>query len=49
MWKARSYPSLKPLSGYIADQQTRLTFFTDWLNHKIPSVFWLSGFFFTQV
>jgi dynein heavy chain len=48
MWKARSYPSLKPLSSYIADQQQRLTFFTDWLKNKPPSVFWLSGFFFTQ-
>jgi dynein heavy chain, axonemal len=49
MWKARSYPSLKPLSGYIADQQERLAFFKDWLENKPPPVFWLSGFFFTQV
>jgi dynein heavy chain len=49
MWKARSYPSLKPLSGYIADQQERLAFFKDWLDNKPPPVFWLSGFFFTQV
>jgi dynein heavy chain len=49
MWKARSYPSLKPLSGYISDQQLRLQFFTDWLMKKPPSVFWISGFFFTQV
>ena len=50
MWKNRSYPSLKPLSGYIADLQMRLTFFTDWLmNKSIPTVFWLSSFFFTQV
>jgi dynein heavy chain len=49
MWKARSYPSLKPLGGYISDQQTRLAFFKDWLVVKPPPVFWLSGFFFTQV
>eukprot|EP01038_Epipyxis_sp_PR26KG_P004763 gene4763-6681_t len=48
MWKNRSYPSLKPLSGYIADQQARLSFFKDWLIAKPPSVFWISGFFFTQ-
>ena len=49
MWKNRSYPSLKPLSGYIADQQLRLAFFTGWLmGEQLPSVFWISGFFFTQ-
>ena len=49
MWKARSYPSLKPLSAYVADQQDRLGFFRDWLVNKPPAVFWVSGFFFTQV
>ena len=49
MWKSRSYPSLKPLSSYIADQQVRLAFFLDWLTNKPPAVFWVSGFFFTQV
>lgn len=49
LWKSRSYPSLKPLSGYIADQQKRLKFFMDWLLLKPPSVYWISGFFFTQV
>ena len=49
LWKSRSYPSLKTLSGYIADQQQRLKFFMDWLLTKPPNVFWISGFFFTQV
>ena len=49
MWKARSYPSLKPLAGYITDQQARLAFFKDWLVNQPPPVFWLSSFFFTQV
>lgn len=48
MWKARSYPSLKPLSGYISDQGARLEFFSNWLNDKPPVLFWISGFFFTQ-
>ena len=49
MWKSRSYPSLKPLGSYITDLQARLDFFDKWLKDKPPAVFWLSGFFFTQV
>jgi dynein heavy chain len=48
LWKAKSYPSLKPLSSYIADQQERLLFFGDWLTDRPPAVFWVSSFFFTQ-
>merc|ERR1712070_623653 len=48
MWKGKSSPSLKPLAGYCADLYARLNFFTTWLETKPPTVFWLSGFFFTQ-
>merc|ERR1712072_234083 len=48
LWKTRSYPSLRPLSGYVTDQQARLNSFKGWLEVKKPTTFWISGFFFTQ-
>lgn len=48
VWQGKSYPSMKPLSGYYADLLLRLNFFRKWIEDGPPIIFWLSGFFFTQ-
>lgn len=48
LWMASSYPSLKPLAGYVKDLADRLNFFYTWSESQIPEFFWINRFFFTH-
>eukprot|EP00798_Chlamydomonas_sp_ICE-L_P021153 gene21153-28042_t len=48
LWLTRSFPSLKPVASYVKEVVERAAFFNDWLQQGPPTVFWISGFFFTQ-
>jgi dynein heavy chain len=48
MWLKHSYPSLKPLGGFINDLIERLKFFQNWVDDGAPVMFWFSGIYFQQ-
>jgi len=48
LWSKVSYPSLKPLSSYVAELLERLAFFQSWLDDGPPVVFQMPHFFFVQ-
>lgn len=48
LWLDKSYPSLKPLGGFVKDLCERLEFFQHWIDTQIPEYFWIDRFFFTH-
>ncbi|GBG25533.1 Dynein heavy chain 6, axonemal [Hondaea fermentalgiana] len=48
LWAQVAYPSLRPLSSWFEDLQTRVAFLREWLRHGEPVVFPLPAFFFPQ-
>jgi dynein heavy chain len=47
LWIDASFPSLKKLGGYIKDLLERLEWFTHWVEEGLPTILWISKFYFT--
>jgi dynein heavy chain len=39
---------LKPLAAWVTDLVARMRFLQNWIDHGMPNVYWISGFFFPQ-
>jgi dynein heavy chain len=48
LWAAQSYPSNKPLAGYVAELVARCDMLAAWVAGGPPAVYWISGFYFTH-
>lgn len=48
LWSSVAYPSMKPCAAWVDDLMERLQFIKDWIDQGVPSVFWISGFYFPQ-
>merc|ERR1711871_27490 len=48
VWETVAYPSLKPLTPWVADLLQRLSFIQGWCDDGTPAAFWISSFFFPQ-
>ena len=48
IWASKAYPSMKPLSAWVEDLMARLNFIIEWIEKGVPTVFWISGFYFPQ-
>ena len=48
IWAKAAYPSLKPLAAWVSDLILRIQFIQGWVDKGIPTIYWISGFFFPQ-